>query len=407
MLLPKTTPAAIPGGHQESTTGGKGGRSAGRGPRQSPGQDVGLLGTARGTLQHLRLPRLAASRWTGRLLPKQSLQSAGRLLLGKSERGASQRRTLGVRGVLGSTLAARSLRRRLIQPECELLLGMIQALYDVETRPRRLTWQDRQALAVALSPRSFWTPSGNGGIARAAGSGVTEERLSPRRLRYLRNHWQALKTCMCVTAASPIDNNAVERLMKQVAMGRKAWLFVCNVAGGEQSVGEDDDLGEQACQDGMTSTCGSTSRTCWTSCWRARRTTTACCLTSGSRRTRRLSASTASRSDGTKPSVSNSTRPAAASSPATGDSIAPRHRPRPHAMWCCCTLSECSQWSECSESSDRCAYSAPHVKHEKLRRRDKVPILLQAPRCARAEQLAHDQPQVACRNLYQIALRDW
>ena len=50
---------------EEPAVGGKGGRSAGRGPRQSPGQDVGLLGTARGTLQHLRLPRLAASRWTG------------------------------------------------------------------------------------------------------------------------------------------------------------------------------------------------------------------------------------------------------------------------------------------------------------------------------------------------------
>lgn len=33
----------------------------------------------------------------------------------------------------------------------------------------------------------------------------------------------------------PIDNNSVEQLMKQVAMGRKAWLFVCSVAGGEQS----------------------------------------------------------------------------------------------------------------------------------------------------------------------------
>ena len=30
-------------------------------------------------------------------------------------------------------------------------------------------------------------------------------------------------------------NNLVEQLMKQVAMGRKAWLFVCSVAGGEQS----------------------------------------------------------------------------------------------------------------------------------------------------------------------------
>ena len=38
-----------------------------------------------------------------------------------------------------------------------------------------------------------------------------------------------------MTAAFPIDNNSVEQLMKQVAMGRKAWLFVCSVAGGEQS----------------------------------------------------------------------------------------------------------------------------------------------------------------------------
>ena len=33
----------------------------------------------------------------------------------------------------------------------------------------------------------------------------------------------------------PIDNNSVERLMKQVAMGRKAWLFVSNLESGEQS----------------------------------------------------------------------------------------------------------------------------------------------------------------------------
>ncbi|MCA9134195.1 MAG: transposase domain-containing protein, partial [Planctomycetales bacterium] len=32
-----------------------------------------------------------------------------------------------------------------------------------------------------------------------------------------------------------IDNNSVEQLMKQVALGRKAWLFVSNVAAGERS----------------------------------------------------------------------------------------------------------------------------------------------------------------------------
>ena len=37
------------------------------------------------------------------------------------------------------------------QPECDLLLGMIQALYDVETRAKQLTWQDRQALRLRES----------------------------------------------------------------------------------------------------------------------------------------------------------------------------------------------------------------------------------------------------------------
>ena len=53
-------------------------------------------------------------------------------------------------------------------------------------------------------------------------------------VRYLRNHWQALSVYVR-DGRIPIDNNSVEQLMKQVAMGRKAWLFVCSVAGGEQS----------------------------------------------------------------------------------------------------------------------------------------------------------------------------
>ena len=53
-------------------------------------------------------------------------------------------------------------------------------------------------------------------------------------LRYIRNHWEALNVYVH-DGRIPIDNNLVEQLMKQVAMGRKAWLFVCSVAGGEQS----------------------------------------------------------------------------------------------------------------------------------------------------------------------------
>jgi hypothetical protein len=33
----------------------------------------------------------------------------------------------------------------------------------------------------------------------------------------------------------PIDNNEVEQLMKQVAIGRKNWLFIGSVAAGERA----------------------------------------------------------------------------------------------------------------------------------------------------------------------------
>ena len=53
-------------------------------------------------------------------------------------------------------------------------------------------------------------------------------------IRYLHNHWETLNV-YTRDGRIPIDNNAVEQLMKQVALGRKAWLFVGNVSAGEQS----------------------------------------------------------------------------------------------------------------------------------------------------------------------------
>jgi transposase len=118
------------------------------------------------------------------------------------------------------------------QPECELLLRMIQALYDVETRGKELTWQDRQALrlresTIILDAIRQWLYSEPLGA-------VLPKSDFAEALRYLRNHWQAL-TVYVRDGRIPIDNNSVEQLMKQVAMGRKAWLFVCSVAGGERS----------------------------------------------------------------------------------------------------------------------------------------------------------------------------
>jgi len=118
------------------------------------------------------------------------------------------------------------------QPECELLLGMIQALYDVETRATELTWQDRQALrqresTLILASLQKWLES------RPLQEVLPKSDFAEA-VRYLRNHWEALNVFVR-DGRIPIDNNSVEQLMKQVAMGRKAWLFVCSVSGGEQS----------------------------------------------------------------------------------------------------------------------------------------------------------------------------
>jgi transposase len=114
--------------------------------------------------------------------------------------------------------------------ERDLLLGMIQALYDVETRALDMSWQERQALrqresTVILESIRRWLDSEPLGA-------VLPKSDFAEALRYLRNHWPALNAYVS-DGRIPIDNNAVERLMKQVAMGRKAWLFVATVGGGE------------------------------------------------------------------------------------------------------------------------------------------------------------------------------
>jgi transposase len=118
------------------------------------------------------------------------------------------------------------------EQEGKQLLAMIQALYDVETRAKDMTWQDRQTLrlresTIILKGIEDW-------LDTAPLNQVLPKSDFAEALRYIRNHWEALNVFVS-NGWIPIDNNSVEQLMKQVAMGRKAWLFVCSVAGGEQS----------------------------------------------------------------------------------------------------------------------------------------------------------------------------
>ncbi len=106
------------------------------------------------------------------------------------------------------------------------------ALYDIETRAKDLSWQERQALrqresTVILDAMGRW-------LDTTPLKDVLPKSDFADALRYIRNHWKELNVYVR-DGRIPIDNNSVEQLMKQVAMGRKAWLFVCGVAGGEQS----------------------------------------------------------------------------------------------------------------------------------------------------------------------------
>jgi len=118
------------------------------------------------------------------------------------------------------------------QAEADTLLHMLQALYDIETRAAEMTWQQRQQLrsresSVVLAAIKKWLDS-------PVVADILPKSDFAKAIGYLRNHWQALNAYVH-DGRIPIDNNRVEQLMKQVALGRKAWLFVGNVEAGERS----------------------------------------------------------------------------------------------------------------------------------------------------------------------------
>ena len=118
------------------------------------------------------------------------------------------------------------------EKEANQLLRMIQALYDIETRAKAMNWKQREELrvresSVVLTGIKKW-------LDNPAMDRVLPKSDFAEAVRYIRNHWAALSVFVR-DGRIPIDNNDVERLMKQVALGRKAWLFVGNVAAGERS----------------------------------------------------------------------------------------------------------------------------------------------------------------------------
>lgn len=128
-------------------------------------------------------------------------------------------------------------RRKLVEAktyeaERMLLIELVQKLYDIETRAtnyspeERTSLRQREATLVLKCIRNYLDSPNV--VAVLPKSDFAEA------IRYLTNHWDALNRYVN-DGRIPIDNNMVEQLMKQVAMGRKAWLFVSNVEAGERS----------------------------------------------------------------------------------------------------------------------------------------------------------------------------
>ncbi len=110
-------------------------------------------------------------------------------------------------------------------------LAAYQELYDIEDRAKTLDVAARAALRDREA-RPVWVRMRELLDGEAASMVLPKEKMAEA-LGYLRNQWDALQRCLD-DGRLPIDNNETEQLMKQVAIGRKNWLFVGSVAAGER-----------------------------------------------------------------------------------------------------------------------------------------------------------------------------
>ena len=89
------------------------------------------------------------------------------------------------------------------EKEANQLLAMIQALYDIETRAKTMTWQERAALRARESTIVL------AGIKKWLDSPIIDDVLPKsdfnEAIRYLRNHWVALNVFV-KDGRIPMDN---------------------------------------------------------------------------------------------------------------------------------------------------------------------------------------------------------
>ena len=112
-------------------------------------------------------------------------------------------------------------------PIAKEALKRIGALYDIEREIRGQPPEIRRAVRKdkaqpLLDELEIWLREQRSKLAEA--------------IRYMQRRWEAL--CFYATnGTAEIDNNAAERAVKPVTIGRKNYLFVGSDAGAEQAAG--------------------------------------------------------------------------------------------------------------------------------------------------------------------------
>jgi transposase len=112
------------------------------------------------------------------------------------------------------------------------LLAIYRRLFDVEDQARGKSAEEvlalRQQLSVPLMEELRQWLDG-----KAAQRVLPQSRLG-KAIGYLKNQWEPLSVFLR-DGRVPIENNETEQLMKQIATGRKNWLFVGSVEAGRRA----------------------------------------------------------------------------------------------------------------------------------------------------------------------------
>lgn len=110
-----------------------------------------------------------------------------------------------------------------------------QQLYDLEDRGKTLSAEERAALRQSEAKpiwdaMEVWLEQ----VERRTTNVILPKSDFGKALQYVRNHFVELKRYLA-DGRLPMDNNETEQLMRQVALGRKNWIFAGSVLGGERN----------------------------------------------------------------------------------------------------------------------------------------------------------------------------